>query len=64
MRGGVVFGVLVVAAGVAQADIDIEHPCVVAGIRFTLLAQWQNGRLRWALCSDHAAIWSGWAGSA
>lgn len=45
-------------------DIDLELAVVVAGVPLTLLGQWQHGRLRWALCSDHAAIWSGWAGVA
>lgn len=45
-------------------DIDIECAVVIAGVPLLLLAQWQHGRLRWAVCSDYAALWSGWAGSA
>lgn len=45
-------------------DIDFELRCTVAGVPLLLLAQRQGGRLRWALCSDYAALWWGWAGSA
>lgn len=45
-------------------DIHLECAITIAGVPLLLLAQWQRGRLRWAVCSDYAALWSGWAGSA
>lgn len=45
-------------------DLDLDCLVTIAGLRLHLIAQYQGGRLRWALCSDHRPIVLGWAGSA